>query len=239
MAITLISVGTDGQHYLKILLDEIFGAENFVSDISWQKTYSPRNDSQGISNEVESILVYSKNPSWSPNRLPRTDKMNKVYKNPDNDVSLWRISDAFAPGAATHQGMVYAIQHPITGELLYPYHGACWPLEQSKMLEEMNNWAKYTLRDIDDAKERGEICNLLAEDVRIGVKAIVLDEPLESAKAKAEAIYKRGQWPKFFFTKNGLGGIARKTYLDDTKGKVVTNLWTFNEVGHTDEAKKR
>lgn len=233
-----ISVGTDGQHYLKVLLDEIFGAENFVSDISWQKTYSPRNDSQGISNEVESILVYSKNPSWSPNRLPRTDKMNKVYKNPDNDVSLWRISDAFAPGAATHQGMVYAIQHPITGELLYPYHGACWPLEQSKMLEEMNNWAKYTLRDIDDAKERGEICNLLAEDVRIGVKAIVLDEPLESAKAKAEAIYKRGQWPKFFFTKNGLGGIARKTYLDDTKGKVVTNLWTFNEVGHTDEAKK-
>ena len=49
---------------------------------------------------------------------------------------------------------------------------------------------------------------------------------------------KRGQWPKFYFTKNGQGGIGRKTYLSDVEGKMVTNLWQHTEVGHTDEAKK-
>ena len=233
-----VSVGADGQHYLKVLMDEIFGDDCFVSDISWQKTYSPRNDSQGISGEVESILVYSKSPNWMPKKLPRTDKMNSVYKNPDNDYTLWRTSDAFAPSAATHQGMVYAIQHPVTGELLYPYNGACWPLEQNKMLEEMNKWAKYKFEQLNDDDRRASVCGVLTDSIRKNVPAIVLDESLDSAKEKALTIIKRGQWPKFFFTKQGYGGIARKTYLDDSKGKVVTNFWPFEEAGHTDEAKK-
>ena len=43
--------------------------------------------------------------------------MDAKYKNPDNDRTLWRTDNAFAPGAATHQGMVYAIQHPFTGKM--------------------------------------------------------------------------------------------------------------------------
>lgn len=233
-----ISVGKDGQHYLKVLADDIFGVDCFVADIAWQKTYSPRNDAHGISSEIESILVYSKKPNWQPYKLPRTAKMNSVYKNPDNDHTLWRTSDAFAPSAATHQGMVYAIQHPITGELIYPYNGACWPLEQSSMLCEMSNWAKYNLEDINDDERRAQVCGVPADSVRKNVKAIMLAESLETAKEKSLAIIERGQWPKFFFTKNGYGGIARKTYLDDSKGKVVTNFWSFEQVGHTDEAKK-
>lgn len=233
-----ISVGKDGQHYLKVLADDIFGVDCFVADIAWQKTYSPRNDAHGISSEIESILVYSKKPNWQPYKLPRTAKMNSVYKNPDNDHTLWRTSDAFAPSAATHQGMVYAIQHPITGELIYPYNGACWPLEQKSMLREMSNWANYDFKDINDDERRAQVCGVPVDSVRKNVKAIMLAEPLESAKEKSLAIIERGQWPKFFFTKNGYGGIARKTYLDDNKGKVVTNFWSFEQVGHTDEAKK-
>lgn len=233
-----ISVGKDGQHYLKVLADDIFGVDCFVADIAWQKTYSPRNDAHGISSEIESILVYSKKPNWQPFKLPRTAKMNSVYKNPDNDHTLWRTSDAFAPSAATHQGMVYAIQHPITGELIYPYNGACWPLEQNSMLQEMSNWAEYKYEDISDDERRAQVCGLPTDSVRKNVKAIILAEPLESARKKALAIIGRGQWPRFFFTKNGYGGIARKTYLDDSKGKVVTNFWSFDQVGHTDEAKK-
>lgn len=233
-----ISVGKDGQHYLKVLVDDIFGPDRFVADISWQKTYSPRNDAHGISSEVESILVYSKNSGWKPNKLPRTEKMNSVYKNPDNDYILWRTSDAFAPSAATHQGMVYAIQHPITGELIYPYNGACWPLEQNSMLNEMSNWADYEFVDIHDDERRAQVCGVPVESIRKNVKAIMLSEPVESAKEKSLAIIERGQWPRFFFTKGGYGGIARKTYLDDSKGKVVTNFWAFEEAGHTDEAKK-
>lgn len=233
-----ISVGKDGQHYLKVLCDDIFGPECFVSDISWQKTYSPRNDKQGISDEVESILVYSKSAGWKPKKLPRTKKMNAVYKNPDNDYTLWRTSDAFAPSAATHQGMVYAIQHPVTGEYIYPYSGACWPLEQSSMFEEMSKWANYKYVDLEDEKKRAEVCGVPEDSIRKHVNAIVLDESVSESKKKALAIIKRGQWPKFFFTKKGYGGIARKTYLDDAKGKVVTNFWSFDESGHTDEAKK-
>ncbi|MFP3441345.1 hypothetical protein R0K18_26810, partial [Pantoea sp. SIMBA_133] len=54
----------------------------------------------------------------------------------------------------------------------------------------------------------------------------------------AEAVYARGQWPRFYFTKGGLGGVRRKTYLDSVGGALPTNLWTYDEAGHTDGAKK-
>lgn len=233
-----ISIDDRESAYLKVICDEVFGRKNFVSAISWQRTYSPRNDAKGISSEAEQILVYSKNVGWSPNKLPRTAKMDSKYKNPDNDVSPWRTSDAFAPEGITHQGMVYAIQHPITGELLYPYKGAHWPLKQSEMLSIMNEWCNYELKDLNDDKARADVCGISVDEIRKGVLGIVLSDSIEEAKRKAQAIYKRGQWPRFFFTKNGLGGIARKTYLKNTEGKVVTNLWVHDEAGHTDEAKK-
>ena len=233
-----ISIDDRESAYLKVICDEVFGRKNFVSAISWQRTYSPRNDAKGISSEAEQILVYSKNEGWSPNKLSRTAKMDSKYKNPDNDVSPWRTSDAFAPEGITHQGMVYAIQHPITGELLYPYKGAHWPLKQSEMLSIMNEWCNYELKDLNDDKARADVCGISADEIRKGVLGIVLSDSIEEAKRKAQAIYKRGQWPRFFFTKNGLGGIARKTYLKNTEGKVVTNLWVHDEAGHTDEAKK-
>lgn len=67
----------------------------------------------------------------------------------------------------------------------------------------------------------------------------MLSVSLEEARLSAEAVLKRGQWPKFYFTKNGRGGIRRKTYLENVEGRLVTNLWPHSEVGHTDEAKKQ
>jgi len=153
-----ISIDDNEQAPLKLLCDEIFGEECFVADIAWQRAYSPRNDSKGISQEKEHILSYSRYANWSPKKLPRTDKMNSKYKNPDGDSQLWRTSDAFAPSAATHQGMVYAIQHPFTGEMIYPYNGACWPLRQSDMLAAMREWGDYELRDLKDEHKRAGVC---------------------------------------------------------------------------------
>ena len=235
-----IFISIDDTEYanLKLICDEIFGMNCFVSNISWQRTYSTRNDSKGIVNEVEHIAVYSKQPDWNPNKLPRTAEMDSKYKNPDNDIALWRTDNAFAPGAATHQGMVYAIQHPFTGQMIYPSNNACWRYQQEQMLEIMRGWCDYELRDLNDAHERAVVCGVADEDVRQGVKAIVLTEPLEVSAQKAQAIYDRGQWPRFFFTKGGKGGIARKTYLNNIGGKLPTNFWPFSETGHTDEAKK-
>ena len=235
-----IFISIDDTEYanLKLICDEIFGSNCFVSNISWQRTYSTRNDSKGIVNEVEHIVVYSKQPDWNPNKLPRTAEMDAKYKNPDNDRTLWRTDNAFAPGAATHQGMVYAIQHPFTGKMLYPANGRCWTFGQDQMLEIMRGWCSYELRDLNDSHERAVVCGGPESDVRQGVQAIVLSEPLEVSKQKAQAVCDRGQWPRFFFTKGGKGGIARKTYLENVGGKLPTNFWPFSETGHTDEAKK-
>lgn len=134
--------------------------------------------------------------------------------------------------------MVYAIQHPFTGEMIYPYIGACWPLRQSDMLAVMKEWGNSELKDLNDAKERASVCGIPEDTVREGVLGIVLSGSLDVARKYAQKVYDKGRWPRFFFTKKGQGGIARKTYLDDTDGRVVTNLWIHTEVGHTDEAKK-
>lgn len=236
----VIFISIDDAEYanLKLICDEIFGANCFVSNISWQRTYSTRNDSKGIVNEVEHILAYSKLPDWQPSKLPRTVEMNAKYKNPDNDTTLWRTDNAFAPGAASHQGMVYAIQHPFTGKMLYPSASACWRYQQDQMLEIMQGWCDYELRDLHDDEKRAEVCGVSVNDVRKGVMGIVLSKSLEESAAHATFVYKRGQWPRFFFTKGGQGGIARKTYLENVGGKLPTNFWSHNDTGHTDEAKK-
>lgn len=234
-----ISIDDNEQAHLRMVCDEIFGGTCFLNSVSWQRTYSTRNDSKGIVSEVEHLLAYSKRPSWQPNKLPRTAAMNAKYKNPDNDVALWRTSDAFAPGAATHQGMVYAIQHPFTGRMLYPSNGACWRYQQDQMLEIMQGWCGYRLADLNDAKKRAAVCGIPESEVREGVLGIVLSEPLEQSRKQAQAVYDRGQWPRFFFTKGGKGGIARKTYLSRVGGTPPTNLWMHTDVGHTDEAKKQ
>jgi len=233
-----ISIDDSELANLKLICDEIFGSNCFVSNVSWQRNYSARNDSKGIVNEAEHLLVYSKMPGWNPNKLPRTEAMNSKYKNPDHDVTPWRTDNAFAPGAATHQGMVYAIQHPFTGKLLYPSNGACWRYQQATMIAIMSGWCKYELQDLHDEEERAHVCGVPESEVRADVKGIVLSEELKTSAANAKMVYKRGQWPRFFFTKGGTGGIARKTYLENVGGRLVTNLWPHTEVGHTDEAKK-
>jgi site-specific DNA-methyltransferase (adenine-specific) len=233
-----ISIDDNENSNLRKICDEVFGASNFVGDIAWQRTYSIRNDSKGIPTETEHLLSYAKQPDWQPGKLPRTADMNAKYANPDGDKCAWRTDNAYAPGASTHQGMVYAIQHPFTGELLYPTNGSCWRYQQDVMLEYMNGWCPYELKDIDDADRRASICGTDASRVKPGVKAIVLALPLNEAQSAAQNVLDNGPWPRFFFTKNGMGGIARKTYIDDVGGRLPTNFWPFSECGHTDEAKK-
>lgn len=236
--VIFISIDSNELKNLQLICDEVFGSNCFVNIISWQRTYSPRNDSKGIVNEVEYVLVYSKMQDWQPLKLPRTAEMDAKYANPDNDVAPWASSDPSASGSSTHQGMVYAIQHPFTGELIYPASNAHWRYSQETMLDIMNGWCSYELRDIDDAKKRAALCSLPIDEVRPNVLAIMLKEPLELSRNKAKEIYDKGPWPKFYFTKQGKGGIRRKTYLTNLDGRVPTNFWPFSEVGHTDEAKK-
>lgn len=237
--VIFISIDDNELYNLKMICDEIFGANCFVSNISWQRTYSMRNDAKGIPAEVEHILVYSKKTEWQPQKLARTESMDSKYKNPDNDPKgAWRNIVASAPNAITHQGMVYAIQNPITGEYAYPPQGRCWSLGQDQMLKAMCQWCDYHLIDLQDYDERAKVCNVLADEVRKDVLAISINEDLETAKKKANDIIKNGVLPEFFFSRNGTGALSRKAYLDSMGGRPVTNLWSFEETGHTDEASR-
>ena len=236
--VIFISIDDNEQANLKLLCDQVFRGGEFVSNIIWQKNYASKNNSQGIPAATEYLITYSKAPDWTPNRLARTEEMDAKYKNPDNDVAPWRSDNPCAPGAVSHQGMVYAIQHPFTGELLYPYNGACWRYQQEDLLEIMNGWCNYELKDLNDDEERAKVCGITADKVRKEVKGIVLAQSLEESRKQANIVLNRGQWPKYYFTKNGKGGIARKTYLTNVEGRLVTSFWPFTEVNHTDGAKK-
>jgi adenine-specific DNA-methyltransferase len=233
-----ISIDDNESANLRKICDEVFGAGCFVGDVIWQKTYSPRNDSKGIPTVAEHILVYSKLANWIPQRLPRTEAMNAGYGSPDGDSMLWASGDPAAPGAATHQGMVYGIQHPFTGEVFYPPTSSCWRIGQPGLLSILNEWAPYELRDIDDADKRAAVCGIDVAEVRPGVKAVMLSVPLQEARTIAKERYDEGSWPLLYFTGGGTGGMRRKRYLDESQGRVADNLWLHEEVGHTDEAKK-
>ena len=235
--IIFISISDVEHAHLRMLCDEIFGSRNFVSNIIWQNNFSPRNDAKDIAYVTDNILAYSKNPDWHPQKLARSNVMDARYTTPDNDPAPWTSSPAHAPGARTHKGMVYAIQHPYTGELFYPPADRHWAQEQVKMLQNMRSWADYKLEQIDDAETRAGICGDPDSTTMPEVKAILLNEPVESSREKVKQRVQMGLWPTLYFTSNGKGGMRVKKYLNNMEGKVVTTLWPYEEVGSNTEAK--
>ena len=129
-----ISIDDDEQAYLKILCDEIFGRNNFVCNVIWEKKYSPQNDAKWLSDSHDFILVYAKDKNiWRPNLLPRTDEMNARYKNPDNDPrGLWTSGDI---SVKTYSAACdYPIKTP-SGKIVNPPAGYCWRFSQKKFAE--------------------------------------------------------------------------------------------------------
>lgn len=223
-------------HRMRLLLDELFGPGNFVAEVQWQKADSTRNDAAGMSSDNDTILVYRKSRRWTPNRLPRTAASNARFSSTDGDPKPWFDGDPTAPGAETHQGMVYAIQHPITGKLIYPARNRHWWTEQAALLSIMSEYAPYELRDIQDDASRAKLCGIPPEDGRDGVPAIMLAVPLEEAGAGARQRYEEGSWPAVILRSGGTGGLGRKTY-PSTQGLTPSTWWSNDTVGHNREAK--
>jgi adenine-specific DNA-methyltransferase len=81
-----ISIDDNEGHYLKVVMDEVFGRKNFVANVVWQKKYSPQNDAKWLSDSHDHIIIFARNKEkWRPMPLPRTEEMDKRYKNPDHD----------------------------------------------------------------------------------------------------------------------------------------------------------
>ena len=80
-----ISIDDNELHHLRLLMDEIFGEENFLANIAWEKRYSRNNDAKLFYSKKDAILVFRKTPDLKLLRETRTDEANSQYKNPDND----------------------------------------------------------------------------------------------------------------------------------------------------------
>jgi len=226
-------------HRCRCVLDEVFGPENFVATVIWQKAYSPRNDAPALSTDQDYILVYSRMPDWRSNRLERFAERDALYKSPDGDPHPWVSGDPAAPSAYRNQTWVYAIQSPFTGQLVYPAVGRCWGSKQETMKEMVEEWdSEYQLVDLNDAEKRALICGVPISEVRQGVCALMVKGDLAEARVRAERRYAQGSWPRLYFTKGGKGGLKLKRYLDRiSQTTAPRTLWFNSEVGHNRTAK--
>lgn len=112
-----IGIDDDEQAYLKVLCDEIFGRQNFVANVIWEKKYTVANDAKWLSDNHDFILVYALNKEeWHPNRLPRTAEMNKAYKNPDHHPKgPWKATPLHAKsGSASSATFSYTFKNGVT-----------------------------------------------------------------------------------------------------------------------------
>ena len=114
--VIFISIDDNEVDNLKKLCNEVFGEENFVAQIVWQKIHSTKNDAKYYSDNHEYLLIYARNLSQVDVRLlPRTDEMNSRYKNPDNDPrGPWQSGDLVASGERTTGHFI--VKSPKTGK---------------------------------------------------------------------------------------------------------------------------
>ncbi|MCT8395791.1 site-specific DNA-methyltransferase [Weissella soli] len=137
-----VNIDDDEQAYLKVLMDSVFGRENFLANIIWKKKYSAQNDARYFSDMHDFIITYAKNiDRFKINGLPRTDEMNARYKNPDNDPrGPWKSGDL---SVRTYNAKDdYSITTP-SGRVVNPPAGRSWRTSKDnfeKLVSENRIW---------------------------------------------------------------------------------------------------
>src|SRR3990172_10913529 len=131
--VIFISIDDNEVHRLRMLLDEVFGEYNFVSQLVCQKVYGPKNQSTYLSNDYEFVLCYAKNISAvEVNLLPRSEDMNARYKNPDNDPrGNWKPGDLVANEERKNGHFI--IKSPKTGKQFDAPQGKHWGYSKEKL----------------------------------------------------------------------------------------------------------
>ena len=136
--VIFVSIDDNENENLKKCCDEVFGSQNFIAQLVWERAYAPKNDARFISNSHDYVLMYAKNiTDFVIGRLPRTDAANARYQNPDNDPrGVWKPSDL---SVKTYNA---ACDYPITtpsGRVIEPPAGRCWSLSKNAFLERLRD----------------------------------------------------------------------------------------------------
>ncbi len=140
--VIFVSIDDNEVQHLRMLMDEVFGEENFLASVVWQKKYAPANDTTDFSWTHDYLLVYAKQrhfeatgkPLAAIGRKERTEEQKKLYKNPDSDPrGLWRTDNYLSNKTPKERpNLYYAIQHPTTGEDIWPREGLTWRYSKEK-----------------------------------------------------------------------------------------------------------
>ncbi|MBX3414705.1 MAG: site-specific DNA-methyltransferase [Pirellulales bacterium] len=134
--VIFVSIDDHEIQNLRLLMDEVFGGENFVATLIWQKVYSPKNTAKHFSEDHDYVLVFARDADhWRPVLLPRSEEANARYSNPDNDErGDWK------PGDMTARNYYSEGQYEVTspgGKNFNPPRGRYWVVNQERF-EELN-----------------------------------------------------------------------------------------------------
>lgn len=140
-----VSIDDDEMPYLRILMDEVCGRQNFIASNVWQKRYS-RENREAIGDVHEYILVYAQNPikfKTTRNKIPVSLDEMKAYKNPNNDPKgPWRPVPMTAQAGHATKDQFYEIVTP-TGVVHTPPEGRCWSLSKATYEKLLNEGRIY------------------------------------------------------------------------------------------------
>ncbi len=130
-----VSIADHEIHNLRTVMDDIFGEENFIANVIWQKMYAPKSSAKHFSEDHDYIVIYAKNgETWRPKLLPRTAEQDAIFKNPDNDPrGLWRANNLAARNY--YSKGTYSITCPSGRVISGPPSGSYWRYSEEKFRE--------------------------------------------------------------------------------------------------------
>jgi len=127
-----ISLDDNEVQALRYVMDEVFGSNNFITTVLWQKVYSPKNSARHFSEDHDYIVVYAKKADvWCPNLLARSDEQDAAYKNRDKDSrGPWKTSDLSARNP--YSAGLYSVTCPSGRVISGPPTGRYWTISKEK-----------------------------------------------------------------------------------------------------------
>jgi adenine-specific DNA-methyltransferase len=124
--VVFISIDDNEVHNLRQLCAEVFGDENFIATIIWQKVYSPKSSASWFSEDHDYVLVFARHKiCWTPRLLSRSEEMDLRFKNLDDDPrGPWKAVDMSARNR--YDAGIYAVQSPSGRKIPGPPTGRYW-----------------------------------------------------------------------------------------------------------------
>ena len=110
-----VSIDDNEGHYLKVVMDEVFGRQNFVTNVVWQKKYTVANDARLFSDNHDHVVIFAKNlEEWSLNRLPRSAEMDARYRDTGHPKGRWKSTPLYAKsGSDKNKGFSYTFKNGV------------------------------------------------------------------------------------------------------------------------------